>query len=71
MCEVFEASPSAYYEWERQQESDHARRDGELLAAIRRLFGEFHGRYGAGRCGSFVYVHYAGLVNTATCSLDA
>lgn len=49
MCEVFGASPSAYYEWERQQQSDHARRDGELLAAIRRLFGEFHGRYGAPR----------------------
>jgi transposase InsO family protein len=49
MCEVFGASPSAYYEWERQQQSDHARRDAELLAAIRRLFGEFHGRYGAPR----------------------
>jgi transposase InsO family protein len=49
MCEVLGASPSAYYEWEREQESAHARRDSELLAQIRSLFARFKGRYGAPR----------------------
>jgi putative transposase len=49
MCRVFEIAPSAFYEWEREQESEHARRDGELLAAIRRVFAQFRGRYGAPR----------------------
>jgi transposase InsO family protein len=49
MCRVFEIAPSTYYEWEREQESEHARRDGELLAAIRRIFAQFRGRYGAPR----------------------
>jgi putative transposase len=49
MCDVFGLSPSAYYEWEREQESEHARQDGELLVAIRRIFVQFQGRYGAPR----------------------
>jgi transposase InsO family protein len=49
MCRVLEASVSAYYEWEREQESAHERRDDELSALIRRLFAEFRGRYGAPR----------------------
>ena len=49
MCEVFGTSPSSYYEWEGQQESEHARRDGQLLCAIRRLFVQYQGRYGAPR----------------------
>jgi transposase InsO family protein len=49
MCRVFHVSPSAFYAWEREQESEHARRDGELLTAIRRIFPQFRGRYGAPR----------------------
>jgi putative transposase len=49
MCEVLGVSPSAYYEWEREQESAHARRDVELLARIQALFARFKGRYGAPR----------------------
>jgi putative transposase len=49
MCSVFGVSPSAYYEWEREQESAHARRDGELLELIRAVFVRFRGRYGAPR----------------------
>jgi DNA-binding XRE family transcriptional regulator len=44
MCEVLGVSPSAYYEWEREQQSQHARRDSELLELIRALFAEFRGR---------------------------
>jgi transposase InsO family protein len=49
MCRVLEVSVSAYYGWEREQESAHERRDDELGVLIRRLFTEFHGRYGAPR----------------------
>ena len=49
MCSLFEVSPSAYYEWEREQQSKHERRDGELLTLVRRSFAEFHGRYGSPR----------------------
>jgi len=49
MCEVLGVSPSAYYEWEREQQSQHARRDSELLELIRALFAQFRGRYGAPR----------------------
>jgi transposase InsO family protein len=49
MCRVFGIAPSAYYAWERQQQSERERRDRELLAAIRRIFGQFRGRYGAPR----------------------
>ena len=47
MCEVLGVSPSAYYKWEREQESAHARRDAELLERVRALFAQFRGRYGA------------------------
>lgn len=49
MCSVFGVSASAYYEWEREQESAHERRDGELLELIRAVFARFRGRYGAPR----------------------
>jgi transposase InsO family protein len=49
MCSVLEVSPSAYYEWEHEQQSVHDRRDEELLALIRQLFAEFRGRYGTPR----------------------
>jgi len=40
MCDVFGVSPSAYYEWEREQESDHARRDSELLVLVQQRFSQ-------------------------------
>jgi putative transposase len=49
MCRVFGFAPSTYYGWERKQQSEHAIRDAELLAAIRRIFAKFRGRYGAPR----------------------
>jgi transposase InsO family protein len=49
MCKVLGVSPSAYYEWEQEQESAHERRDAELLVLIRDLFARFRGRYGAPR----------------------
>jgi putative transposase len=49
VCRVFGISPSTYYSWERKQQSERARRDGELLASIRRIFAKFRGRYGAPR----------------------
>jgi putative transposase len=49
MCRVFGVSPSSYYGWQRKQQSERAKQDGELLAAIRRIFAQFRGRYGAPR----------------------
>ena len=49
MCDVFGVSGSAYYEWERERESDRVRQDAELLDKIRRIFAQFRGRYGAPR----------------------
>jgi putative transposase len=49
MCEALGVSPSAYYEWEGEQESAHARRDAELLELVRALFAQFRDRYGAPR----------------------
>jgi len=49
MCRAFGFAPSTYYGWERQQSSEHATRDTELLTAIRRIFAKFRGRYGAPR----------------------
>jgi putative transposase len=52
MCRVLGVSPSCYYGWERKQQSEHARRDNELVASIRRIFAKFRGRYGAPRVHS-------------------
>jgi putative transposase len=49
MCDVLGVSPSAYYEWERERESEHAKRDAELVALVGQLFVQFRGRYGAPR----------------------
>lgn len=49
LCRVLGVSASAYYEWQGEQESSHARRDGELRGAVRELFTKFKGRYGAPR----------------------
>jgi putative transposase len=52
MCRTFGIAPSTYYAWERTQQSERATRDAELLAAIRRIFAKFRGRYGAPRVHS-------------------
>lgn len=49
MCAALGVSPSAYYEWEQEQQSAHKRRDEELLVLIRELFVQFRGRYGVPR----------------------
>jgi putative transposase len=49
MCHVLGVSASAYYEWQREQESPHARQDAELSSLVRSLFADFRGRYGAPR----------------------
>jgi transposase InsO family protein len=49
MCRVLGIAPSRYYDWERKQQSERARREAELLASIRRIFAKFRGRYGAPR----------------------
>ena len=49
MCRVLGVSPSAYYDWEAQDASEHARRDAELLDDIREVFAQSRGRYGAPR----------------------
>lgn len=49
MCRVLGIAASTFYAWEREQESAHARRDVELQTAIRRVFAQFRGRYGAPR----------------------
>jgi putative transposase len=49
MCQVFGIAPSRYYDWQRKQQSERAKQDADLLAAIRRIFAQFRGRYGAPR----------------------
>lgn len=49
MCQVLEISASAYYEWQAEQESAHAQRDGELRELVRDIFADSKGRYGAPR----------------------
>jgi hypothetical protein len=49
MCNVLGVAPSAYYAWEREQNSTHSRRDAELISIIQRIFAQFRGRYGAPR----------------------
>jgi putative transposase len=49
MCDVLGVAPSAYYAWEREQNSTHSRRDAELISIIQRIFAQFRGRYGAPR----------------------
>lgn len=49
MCHVLGVSTSAYYDWQREQESPHARRDTELRGLVRGIFTDSRGRYGAPR----------------------
>lgn len=49
MCKAFAIAPSRYYQWQREQQSERAKQDADLLAAVRRIFAKFRGRYGAPR----------------------
>ena len=40
MCQVLEISASDYYEWQAEQESAHAQRDGELRELVRSIFAD-------------------------------
>ena len=49
MCRVLEVSASGYYAWRNRPESARARANRTLLADVRRLHAEHHGRYGSPR----------------------
>lgn len=49
MCRVLEVSASGYYAWRNRPESARARANRVLLADVRRLHDEHHGRYGSPR----------------------
>lgn len=49
MCGVLEVSASGYYAWRNRPESPRARTNRALLADVRRLHAEHHGRYGSPR----------------------
>lgn len=49
MCRVLEVSASGYYAWRKRPESARVRANRALLADIRRLHAEHHGRYGSPR----------------------
>lgn len=49
MCRVLEVSASGYHAWRNRLESVRARANRALLAEVRRIHGEHHGRYGSPR----------------------
>jgi putative transposase len=49
MCRVLRIAPSAYYDWEGEQQCDHEVRDEQLLLEVRRIFAQFRRRFGAPR----------------------
>ena len=49
MCRVLEVSPSGFYAWRSRPESARTARDRHLLAKVRRLQVQHHGRYGSPR----------------------
>ena len=49
MCRALGVSSSAYYEWEREPQSNHARRDEELRETIGEIFADKRSRYGSPR----------------------
>jgi putative transposase len=49
MCRVLEVSPSGFYAWRSRPESARAASDRHLLAKVRRLEAQHHGRYGSPR----------------------
>ena len=49
MCRVLKVSASGYYAWCSRPESSRSRANRALLADVRRLHAEHHGRYGSPR----------------------
>jgi transposase InsO family protein len=49
MCRVLDVSASGYYAWRNRPEGARARANRTLLADVRRLHAEHHGRYGSPR----------------------
>ncbi|WP_413814211.1 IS3 family transposase [Aureimonas sp. Leaf427] len=49
MCRVLEVSASGYHAWRRRPESARSEANRKLLADVRRLHAEHHGRYGSPR----------------------
>lgn len=49
MCRLLGVSSSAYYEWEREPQSQHDQRDEQLHAVIGEIFADKRGRYGSPR----------------------
>ncbi len=49
MCRVLEVSASGYYAWRNRPDSARVVANRALLADVRRLHGEHHGRYGSPR----------------------
>ena len=49
MCRVLEVSPAGYYAWRSRPESSRSVANRELLASIRRVHRDSHGRYGSPR----------------------
>ena len=49
MCRVLEVSPSGFYAWRSRPKSARAASDRHLLAKVRRLEAQHHGRYGSPR----------------------
>ena len=50
MCRVLEVSASGYYAWRIRPDSARRRANRALLADVRRLHAEHHGRYGSPGC---------------------
>jgi len=49
MCRVLGVASSSYYQWQRQPQSDHERRDEELREVIGEIFTDKRSRYGSPR----------------------
>ena len=49
MCRVLEVSPAGYYAWRSRPESSRSVANRELLANIKRVHRDSHGRYGSPR----------------------
>jgi putative transposase len=49
LCDVLDVSVSGYYDWEGRDASVQATRRADLLADIKRIHAEHHGRYGSPR----------------------
>ncbi len=58
MCEVFEVSRSAFYEWRKGYESHHQEEDQKLLAIIRAIFNDSRQTYGHRRIKTILKKEY-------------